>query len=184
MKTEIRAWFTLYGSFDPSDISRCIGVRPTRTWRAGDELESWPSLRREEDGWEYDSPISKDGTIDEHFNELLRTFYLGKEAVAAYPEIIKDIKLAIQDAGRKLAGFVRSQRKSREGRMRRQLFERYIPVVAESLEKLTGKDHSAIEVKLDVMSKSGKVIIEEPAADVSAGQAKKAEPAEDEGGDE
>jgi len=108
----------------------------------------------------------------------------GKEAIAAYPEIIKDIKLGIQDAGRKLAGFVRSQRKSREGRMRRQLFERYIPVVAESLEKLTGKDHSAIEVKLDVMSKSGKVIIEEPAADVSAGQAKTAEPAEDEGGDE
>jgi len=108
----------------------------------------------------------------------------GKEAIAAYPEIIKDIKLALQDAGRELAGFVRSQRKSREGQMRRQLFERYIPVVAESLEKLTGKDKGPIETKLETMVKSGKIVIEEPAAEEKAGPVKKAEPAEDEGGDE
>jgi DNA topoisomerase-6 subunit B len=89
----------------------------------------------------------------------------GKEAIAAYPEIIKDIKLAIQDAGRKLAGFVRSQRKSREGQMRRQLFERYIPVVAESLEKLTGKDKGTIETKLEAVVKSGKINIEAQAAE-------------------
>jgi DNA topoisomerase-6 subunit B len=108
----------------------------------------------------------------------------GKEAIAAYPEIIKDIKLALQDAGRELAGFVRSQRKSREGQMRRQLFERYIPVVAESLEKLTGKDKGPIETKLETMVKSGKIVIEGPAAEEKAGPVKKAEPAEDEGGDE
>jgi DNA topoisomerase-6 subunit B len=107
----------------------------------------------------------------------------GKEAIAEYPEIIKDIKLAIQDAGRNLASFVRSQRKSREGKMRRQLFERYIPVVAESLEKLTGKGSGPIEAKLEAMVKSGKIIIVEPAAETKT-ETKKAKPAEDDSGEE
>ncbi|MFH1623431.1 MAG: DNA topoisomerase VI subunit B [Candidatus Aenigmatarchaeota archaeon] len=107
----------------------------------------------------------------------------GKEAIAAYPEIVKDIKLAIQDAGRKLAGFVRSQRKSREGQVRRKLFERYIPVVAESLEKLTGKDKGPIEAKLEAVIKSGKINVEEHAA-VAEKEMKQKETAENENEEE
>jgi DNA topoisomerase VI subunit B len=81
----------------------------------------------------------------------------GKEAIAAYPEIIKEIKLALQDAGRKLAGFVRSKKKSREGAMRRQLFERYIPEIAGAVETLTGKNKDVVKKKLEDVIKSGKV---------------------------
>ncbi len=72
----------------------------------------------------------------------------GKQAIADYPEITKEIKLAIQEAGRKLASFVRSQKKARYKQMRRQIFERYMPVVAESLSKLTAKNEKLIFEKL------------------------------------
>lgn len=72
----------------------------------------------------------------------------GKQAIAEYPEIIKEIKLALQEAGRKLATYVRQKTKQRERMLRRQIFERYSPVVAESLEKLTGKEKETILKKL------------------------------------
>jgi DNA topoisomerase VI subunit B len=114
----------------------------------------------------------------------------GKEAIAAYPEIIKEIKLALQDAGRKLAGFVRHQRKSREGAMRRQLFERYIPEIAGAIETLTGKGKETVSKKLEDVIKSGKVGFETPEGEESSapGEGKpkgKAGVGEDEGnGDE
>lgn len=77
----------------------------------------------------------------------------GKQAIASYPEILKEVKLALQDAGRKLAKFIRQKRKSREKFLRRQLFERYIPVVSESLAKLTDKKKEIILSKLENMLK-------------------------------
>ncbi|MBI2547575.1 MAG: DNA topoisomerase VI subunit B [Candidatus Aenigmarchaeota archaeon] len=61
----------------------------------------------------------------------------GKQAIANYEEIIKEMKLALQEAGRQLAIYVRRKHKMKEGQMRRELFEKYIPELAESLEKLT-----------------------------------------------
>jgi DNA topoisomerase-6 subunit B len=77
----------------------------------------------------------------------------GKQAIANYPEIVREVKLALQDAGRKLAGYIRQQNKFRDRQVRRQIFERYIPVVAESLSKLTNKDAKAILNKLQDMIK-------------------------------
>ena len=77
----------------------------------------------------------------------------GKQAIANYPEIIKEIKLALQDAGRKLAKYVRQKRKARERLLRRQIFERYVPEVAKALAALTGKDKKAILRKLENMIK-------------------------------
>jgi DNA topoisomerase-6 subunit B len=77
----------------------------------------------------------------------------GKQAIAPYPEIKKEIKLALQDAARKLAKYIRQQRKAREGFMRRQLFERYLPEVAQSLGKLTGTDSKTILNKLEEMTR-------------------------------
>jgi DNA topoisomerase VI B subunit len=73
----------------------------------------------------------------------------GKQAIAKYPEIIKEVKLALQDAGRKLASYIRQLRKAREKFLRRQLYERYIPLVAESLAKLTDKEEKVILNKLE-----------------------------------
>jgi DNA topoisomerase-6 subunit B len=77
----------------------------------------------------------------------------GKQAIATYPEIIKEIKLALQDAGRKLAKFISQKRKAREKFLRKQIFERYLPVVAESLAKLTDKEEKDILNKLKAMIK-------------------------------
>lgn len=73
----------------------------------------------------------------------------GKQAIATYPEIVKEVKLALQDAGRKLAKYISEKRRYRERVLRRQLFERYIPIVAESLSKLTKKDKKEILNKLE-----------------------------------
>ncbi len=77
----------------------------------------------------------------------------GKQAIANYPEIVKEIKLALQDAGRELASYIRQKRKARERLLRRQIFERYIPEVARAVSKLTKKDYKTILKKLEDMIK-------------------------------
>ncbi len=67
-----------------------------------------------------------------------------KEAIASYPEILKEIKLALQEAGRKLAAYLRKQRKMKEREMKKKIFERYIPEIAESLSVLTNADKEEI----------------------------------------
>ncbi|OYT41917.1 MAG: DNA topoisomerase VI subunit B [Candidatus Aenigmarchaeota archaeon ex4484_224] len=77
----------------------------------------------------------------------------GKEAIANYPEIVKEIKLALQDAGRKLATFVRKKKRMKERILRKQIFERYIPEVAKSLSKLIKKSESLIYRSLEKIVK-------------------------------
>ncbi len=61
-----------------------------------------------------------------------------KEAIADYDEIRKEMRLALQDCGRKLGAFLnRRQRMKREGE-RRHIFERYIGEVAKACESITG----------------------------------------------
>lgn len=56
-----------------------------------------------------------------------------KEALAHYPEIIKEIKLALQECGRKLAMFVRKKKRIKEESKKRSFITKYIPHVAEAL---------------------------------------------------
>ncbi|HLC39857.1 MAG TPA: DNA topoisomerase VI subunit B [archaeon] len=85
----------------------------------------------------------------------------GKQAIAEYPEIVKEIKLALQDAGRKLSHFVNQRRRAQAQAMRRQIFERYMPVVAESLSKLTKRDEKTILKKFeDVIKKRAAIMAE------------------------
>jgi DNA topoisomerase-6 subunit B len=79
----------------------------------------------------------------------------GKQAIASYPDIIKEIKLALQDAGRNLSKFVSQRRKSRDSLMRKELFEKYVPELAESLEKLTDIEKQKIIEKLERIIKKG-----------------------------
>jgi len=62
----------------------------------------------------------------------------GKEAIDAYPEISKEIKLAVQDCARKMARFLAGKRKRHMEKQRQSLFEKYIPELAISLENLSG----------------------------------------------
>ncbi|HYD03470.1 MAG TPA: DNA topoisomerase VI subunit B [Alphaproteobacteria bacterium] len=63
-----------------------------------------------------------------------------KEALAHYPEIIKELKLAVQEAGRKLQLYVAKKNRVQNQLERANLFERYIPEVADALSRLTGEN--------------------------------------------
>ena len=59
-----------------------------------------------------------------------------KEAIAHYPEIIKEIKLALQEIGRKLASYVSKKRRIQFEGKKRDYIEMFIPHVGEALKEL------------------------------------------------
>jgi DNA topoisomerase VI subunit B len=63
-----------------------------------------------------------------------------KEALAHYEEIMKEVKLALQECGRKLASFVNKKRRIKDEVKKRGYIEKYIPHVAEALQELIGLD--------------------------------------------
>jgi DNA topoisomerase VI subunit B len=76
-----------------------------------------------------------------------------KEAIAHYDDIIKEIKLALQDAGRDLQKYVHKKQRAHLQLERANLFERYIPEVADALHRLTGKPKEQIHEGLVNMVK-------------------------------
>lgn len=91
-----------------------------------------------------------------------------KEAIAHYPEIIKDIKLALQECGRLLGTYVRKKYRISEQIERANMFEKYIPEVAESLSILAKENKERILSglqKMLVKPEIKKEIIEEDADD-------------------
>jgi DNA topoisomerase-6 subunit B len=65
-----------------------------------------------------------------------------KEAVAHYPEIIKEIKLALQECGRRLARFLRRGAREREEAKKRSYIEQYIPHIGIALQEILGISES------------------------------------------
>jgi DNA topoisomerase-6 subunit B len=61
-----------------------------------------------------------------------------KEAIADYDEIRKEIKLALQECGRRLGAFLRRRERARTEFRRRNIFELYIEEVAEACARLKG----------------------------------------------
>jgi DNA topoisomerase-6 subunit B len=68
-----------------------------------------------------------------------------KEAVAHYPEIMKEIQLAAQECGRKLATFIRKRRAADYQAQRRSIFELYIEEVAAAIGRITGRKPEPIK---------------------------------------
>ena len=68
-----------------------------------------------------------------------------KEAVAHYPDIIKEIQLAAQECGRKLASFIRKRKAADYQAQRRSIFELYIEEVAVAIGKITGRKPNPIK---------------------------------------
>ena len=56
-----------------------------------------------------------------------------KEAVAHYDELLEEMKLALQECGRKLGSYLRASKHAKREEQRRSLFEKYIPEVARAL---------------------------------------------------
>ena len=67
-----------------------------------------------------------------------------KEAIADYDEIRKEMKLALQECGRKLGIYLRRRQKMKREGERRSLFERYIGEVAKACGTITGLDPAPI----------------------------------------
>ncbi|MFW6014607.1 MAG: DNA topoisomerase VI subunit B [Candidatus Nanoarchaeia archaeon] len=59
-----------------------------------------------------------------------------KEAIAHYPEIIKEIKLALQECGRSLGSYLKKKKKVKDELKKRGYIEKHIPHVSEALQKI------------------------------------------------
>jgi DNA topoisomerase-6 subunit B len=98
-----------------------------------------------------------------------------KEAVAHYPDIIKEIQLAAQECGRKLATFIRKRKAADYQAQRRSIFELYIEEVAAAIGKITGRKPGPI--KRDFLKVAHQVTaaeLEEEARDLEAPASPKA----------
>ena len=71
-----------------------------------------------------------------------------KEAVASYPEIQKEMRLAFQAVGRKLAMFLRRRDKVKHEGQRRQIFLRYLGEVADAVSGINKTDREKLYERL------------------------------------
>ncbi|RJP68521.1 MAG: DNA topoisomerase VI subunit B [Candidatus Abyssobacteria bacterium SURF_17] len=83
-----------------------------------------------------------------------------KEAIAHYPEILKEMRLALQECGRKLAQHLRRRKREAEEHTKRTYIERYIPHISEALKEILklkdGEVGKMNEVLKDILQKSRK----------------------------
>jgi DNA topoisomerase VI subunit B len=75
-----------------------------------------------------------------------------KEAIAHYPDILKEIRLGLRECGRKLASYLRRKEKAKLEAKRRSIFEVYIGELVESLHRLTGAAKPRLHKQLMHMS--------------------------------
>ncbi len=75
-----------------------------------------------------------------------------KEAIAHYPDILSEVKLALQDCGRKLGTYLRKIKRARQEGERRDRFQLYIDELARSLHHLTGLAESDLREVFTAMS--------------------------------
>jgi DNA topoisomerase-6 subunit B len=61
-----------------------------------------------------------------------------KEAIAHYPEIIKEVRLALQECGRKLGSYVKKKRRIHAESKKRDYIETYIPFISDALKDMLG----------------------------------------------
>jgi len=81
-----------------------------------------------------------------------------KEAVAHYPEIIKEVRLALQECGRQLGVFLRRRRKAAESERKKAYIHKYIPHIAialrEMLELTDRQEKKLVNQLTDVLERS------------------------------
>ncbi len=84
-----------------------------------------------------------------------------KEAIAHYPEIIKEIRFALQECGRQVAIHIRRRRREADEAKKRAYIEKYIPQVAIGLQEILGfgdKETDRVVSRLsDVLERSRKM---------------------------
>ncbi len=76
-----------------------------------------------------------------------------KEAIASYPEIQKELRLALQSAGRKLGMYLRRRLKVKQEGERRNIFLRYLGEVANAVSDINNADRKQLYDQLLVVAK-------------------------------
>lgn len=84
-----------------------------------------------------------------------------KEAIAHYPEIIKEIRLAVQECGRRLGRYIRKGLRAHDEEKKRSYIEQYIPHIGIALQEILGfseREEKKIVDKLkDTLERSRKM---------------------------
>jgi DNA topoisomerase-6 subunit B len=68
-----------------------------------------------------------------------------KESVASYDEILREAKMALQMAGRKLGVHMRGKKKARDQEKKRKLYDLYLGEVAACCAELNGCDEAELK---------------------------------------
>jgi DNA topoisomerase VI subunit B len=68
-----------------------------------------------------------------------------KEAIAHYPEIIKEIRLALMEIGRKVATHIRKTHRAAEEAKKRNYIDLFLPTVVEALQEILALDDGAVK---------------------------------------
>jgi DNA topoisomerase-6 subunit B len=81
-----------------------------------------------------------------------------KEAVAAYPEIMRELRLVLQECGRKLATHIRAHRRAAEEAKKKSYIEKYIPHIGIALREILGfsekSESDLVDTLKDVLERS------------------------------
>ncbi len=84
-----------------------------------------------------------------------------KEAVAHYPEIIRELKLGLQEAGRQLQRYISRRQKEKEANQKQSYIQKYIPHIGDALQEILSLDDGArndvIATLTDTLERSRKV---------------------------
>ncbi len=68
-----------------------------------------------------------------------------KEALASYPEIVKEIRLAVQDCARRLARHIRKAVRLRQELKKRSYIQKYLPAIGEALQEILDLEDAETE---------------------------------------
>ncbi len=84
-----------------------------------------------------------------------------KEAVAHYDDIIKELKLAMQECGRRLGVYIRRGQRERDEAKKRSYIEKYIPHIGIALQEILGisegEKKKVVETLEDTLERSRKI---------------------------
>jgi DNA topoisomerase-6 subunit B len=84
-----------------------------------------------------------------------------KEAIAHYPEILKELKLALQDCGRKLGTYINKRKRALDAERKRSYIEKYIPHVGIALREILDlsekQEVEVVETLTDTLERSRKL---------------------------
>ncbi|MFQ5670057.1 MAG: DNA topoisomerase VI subunit B [Acidobacteriota bacterium] len=84
-----------------------------------------------------------------------------KEAVASYPEIVKELRLALQDCGRQMQKYLRRRQRVADEMKKRSYIDQYIPHIGEALRDILALDqaktHLLVAELRDTLERSRKL---------------------------